>query len=108
MSVEEMENKDEVKRTQSESISKKDIDERLDFYSDKFDPVYALTVEKINLPMPTAMTHDNLSAYQSAQKPKPSASTAHPRKLEAERTKTEGENSGLETGKRRFLPHQSE
>lgn len=43
-----------------------ETDPRLDFYSEKFDPLIALRVSLVKVPDETAKVYDNLSSYNAA------------------------------------------
>lgn len=50
------------------SSSKEEYDCRVDFFSDKFDPLVALQTPNLKVPCPSAKTHDNIEKYDSQQK----------------------------------------
>lgn len=83
---------------QDDPKSKEDYDPRLDFHSEKFDPLFALSKEKSKVTTYSAKCYDNLSAYESAQKPKPAQ-----KEPKAGSSKT---SQKTEESERRFLPHQ--
>lgn len=60
---------DSEKDDDSDFFESEDINEtdpRLDFYSEKFDPILALRVSTVKVPDETAKTYDNLSSYNAA------------------------------------------
>ncbi|KAK9884747.1 hypothetical protein WA026_007596 [Henosepilachna vigintioctopunctata] len=87
------------------SDSNVEYDERTDFYSDKFDPLFALSCKNIVIPKSNSKTYDNLSAYQRAQQKQTSSGEQAQKKT----TKCSTESNAPEaagTSGRRFLPHQ--
>lgn len=83
------------------SSKQNDYDPRLDFFSDRFDPVLALNTPGVVPPRTDAKTHDNLSAYERAwnkQQQQPIASQSA--------TKTVKNNEGGAVFERKWLPHQ--
>lgn len=90
--------------TRGASSKQSDYDPRLDFFSDRFDPVLALNTPGVEPPRIDAKTHDNLSAYERAwnkqqqQQPKTSQSAAETKKVKS--------NEGGGVFERKWLPHQ--
>lgn len=82
----------------------REYDERLDFYSEKFDPLFALSMEKNKVPIYSVKIYDNLSAYKRAKdvESKPELAQKEPK------AGTSKESENQQPGQRRFLPHQSE
>lgn len=80
------------------SSDSEDEDPRLCFYSEKFDPLYALTVPDIKIPEPKAKVFDNLDIYKNNID----------RKEPREAKKREQVDETLKASQiRRWLPHQS-
>ncbi|CAH0559509.1 unnamed protein product [Brassicogethes aeneus] len=91
----------------AEKAVKSDIlDPRLDFFSEKFDPLLALATPNLKIPVPTAKCHDNIGKLKcvleerDGDKQKPAVARKRDVRPEAGSSK-----SFVESG-RRFLPHQ--
>lgn len=87
-----------VKQVQK-SREQKDYDPRLDFFSDRFDPLLALTTPGVVPPDTTAPVYDNLDKYQSVQKSQGSSS-------KQQRVAPASTSSGIQKFERNWLPHQ--
>lgn len=83
-----------------ESSEKKDYNPRLDFFSEHFDPLLALTTPGVLPPQVNAPVYDNLDKYQSVQNSQDSSSR---RRMEA----SAAAPRETETFERKWLPHQS-
>lgn len=60
------ENKEGEASGYEKSVQNVEKDPRLDFYSAKFDPLFALRVNKLKVPNENAKVYDNLSSYTAA------------------------------------------
>lgn len=84
-----------------------DYDSRLDFLSDKFDPLFALNTPGLKPPIANAKTYDNVAKYTSVynnQAAKPKAAI----KPGSEPVGKEDAATGSSRAERRWLPHQCE
>lgn len=89
-------------RATAETSKQREYDARLDFFSDRFDPLLALNTPGVEPPRTDAKVHDNLCAYEHAwNKQKQTTESA---RETTKRVKTiEG---GGQTFERKWLPHQ--
>lgn len=80
------------------STKKEDYDPRLDFFSEHFDPLLALTTPGVVPPVPGAKVFDNLARYESNQNKPQGAQNVAP--------KLKPSTSAGTSYDRRWLPHQ--
>ncbi|XP_044757172.1 U7 snRNA-associated Sm-like protein LSm11 [Coccinella septempunctata] len=103
MSKDENEEKQHRESEDEDSKQDENYDPRLDFFSEKFDPLYALSKEKNQVPVYSVKCYDNLSAYQRAQQKKNDPEPAQKKNVKAGSSKGP---DNVQTSERRFLPHQ--
>lgn len=84
----------------SKSDKSEDYDPRLDFFSDKFDPLLALNTPNLKVPDETAKKYDNLAILEAALK-----NENDPQ--QGQRTSKKTQTVEVEV-KRKWLPHQCE
>lgn len=82
---------------QLETVNSESYDPELDFFSEHFNPLKALSIPGLVPPVPDAYTHDNLAMYESKSKRKETGDKCDKKILK----ETKGE-----TFERKWLPHQ--
>lgn len=82
--------------TEGETSKQKEYDPRLDFFSDRFDPLLALNTPGVVPPVSDVTEHDNLSKYE----------TAWYKQTDSGQTKSAKNVERGEVFERKWLPHQ--